>query len=381
MNQTRAVLFLPDDSSDEEIGQPLMLQSVLFCPLLTWVGRTLMARSVRRFFIACANADQERWREELTACLPAEAEVTVSADPLRLKDFLQEEGEVVVLPCAMVPAELPEGDNYAYTAPASSLRQSWYDGSGDAVKGAEKLPGFTAVYDLPRLQALELSCRDAIVKRHMAAGVRVMDPSAVYVDPRVEIGAGTTLLPGTILRGETRIGRSCEIGPNAMVRDCTVGDETVINASQANESTIGCRVKVGPFAYIRPGCTVGDDIKVGDFVELKNSVIGDGTKISHLTYVGDSDVGRRVNFGCGTVTTNYDGFKKYRCTIGDDAFLGCNTNLIAPVTVGEGSYTAAGSTITNEVPKDALAVARARQKNIEGWAAKRRESHQKKEKE
>ena len=139
---------------------------------------------------------------------------------------------------------------------------------------------------------------------------------------------------------------------------------------------MGCRTNIGPFAYVRPGSQIGDDIKVGDFVEVKNSTIGNGTKISHLTYVGDSDVGEKVNFGCGTVTTNYDGFRKYRCTIGDRAFLGCNTNLIAPVTVGEGAYTAAGSTITSEVPPDALAVARARQKNLEGWAARRRRQHE-----
>ena len=117
---------------------------------------------------------------------------------------------------------------------------------------------------------------------------------------------------------------------------------------------------------MRPGCAIGDDIKVGDFVEVKNSAIGDGTKISHLTYVGDSDVGRKVNFGCGTVTTNYDGVKKYRCTIEDGAFIGCNTNLVAPVTVGAGSYIAAGATITKDVPADALAVARAKQENKEG---------------
>ena len=126
-----------------------------------------------------------------------------------------------------------------------------------------------------------------------------------------------------------------------------------VNSSQLNESTVGEDTTVGPFAYVRPHCTIGDHCRVGDFVEVKNSVIGDGTKISHLTYVGDSDVGQRVNFGCGTVTTNYDGHKKYRCTIGDDVFLGCNTNLIAPETLGDGSYTAAGSTITDDVPDNA----------------------------
>ena len=180
------------------------------------------------------------------------------------------------------------------------------------------------------------------------------------------------LLPGTILRGRTVIGKNCEIGPNSMVRDCAVGEGVSINASQLNESTVEEGATVGPFAYIRPGCHVGPHVKVGDFVELKNSTIGEGTKISHLTYVGDSDVGGHVNFGCGTVTVNYDGAQKYRTTIGDNAFIGCNTNLVAPVKVGEGAYTAAGSTITDEVPADSLAIARTRQTVKKQWAAKRR---------
>ena len=136
---------------------------------------------------------------------------------------------------------------------------------------------------------------------------------------------------------------------------------------------MGKNTNVGPFAYVRPGCTIGDDIKVGDFVEVKNSTIGNGTKISHLTYVGDTDLGERINLGCGTVTVNYDGKKKYRCTVGDDSFIGCNTNMVAPVTIGRGSYIAAGSTITEDVPEDALAIARSRQTVLEGWAAKRRQ--------
>ena len=192
-----------------------------------------------------------------------------------------------------------------------------------------------------------------------------------------ELTGGMTLLPGTILRGHTAIGSGCEIGPNAMVRDCIVGKDTTINASQVNESTIGSHTTVGPFTYVRPNCRIGDHCRVGDFVEVKNSVIGDGTKISHLTYVGDSDVGQRVNFGCGTVTTNYDGHKKHRCTIGDDVFLGCNTNLIAPVTVEDRAYTAAGSTVTDDVPEGALAIARQRQTNIRGWADRLRKTWKK----
>ena len=204
-----------------------------------------------------------------------------------------------------------------------------------------------------------------------AQGVAFMDPDAVYVESTVTVGAGTLLLPGTILRGDTVIGENCEIGPNTMLVNCTVGEGTVINSSQCNDSSIGAHTHVGPFAYIRPDCTVGDEVKVGDFVELKNSTIGDKTKISHLTYVGDSDVGSGCNFGCGTVTVNYDGKKKYRTTIGDHCFIGCNTNLVAPVTLEDRAYTAAGSTITEDVPAGELAIARARQINKAGWHDRR----------
>lgn len=200
----------------------------------------------------------------------------------------------------------------------------------------------------------------------------MLDPQQVYIAPTVTLEAGTMLLPGTILRGDTRVGKSCELGPNTMLRDVTVGDFTTVNASQCNECTLGSRTTVGPFAYIRPDTVVGDRVKVGDFVELKNSTIGDDTKISHLTYVGDSDVGEHINFGCGTVTVNYDGAKKFRTRIGDGAFIGCNTNLVAPVTVGPGAYIAAGSTITRDVPSDSLAIARSQQTVKNQWAKKRR---------
>lgn len=206
----------------------------------------------------------------------------------------------------------------------------------------------------------------------LAAGVLMMDPSTVYVEEGVSVGEGTLLLPGTILRGNTVIGKNCEIGPNTMITDCTVGDGAVVNSSQCNESVIDSGAHVGPFAYIRPNCRVGKDVKVGDFVELKNANIGDGTKISHLTYIGDSDVGEKCNFGCGTVVVNYDGKKKYRTTIGDHCFIGCNTNLVSPVNIGDWAYTAAGSTITEDVPEGNLAIGRARQVNKDQWNDRRK---------
>lgn len=214
--------------------------------------------------------------------------------------------------------------------------------------------------------------RAEVVAGLRAQGVLFLDEAAVYIEKSVTIGAGTVILPCTILRGATQIGQNCCIGPNTMIFDCTIGDGVTVNASQMSQSTVQDGSNVGPFAYLRPDCRVGKNVKVGDFVELKNSTIGDGTKISHLTYVGDSDIGKRVNFGCGTVTVNYDGHKKFRCTVGDDVFLGCNTNLVAPVTVGDRAYTAAGSTITEEVPAGSLGIARARQVIKVKWADLRR---------
>ena len=208
----------------------------------------------------------------------------------------------------------------------------------------------------------------------MKKGVFFVDPMTTHISPLAEIGEGTRLLPGCLIYGKTVIGKKCVVGPNSMLTDAVIGDGTSVDASQLNKCSVGSSTTVGPFAYIRPDTKVGDGCRIGDFVELKNSNVGDGTKVSHLTYIGDSDLGENINVGCGVVTVNYDGKYKYRTTVKDHAFIGCNVNLVAPVTVGEGSFIAAGSTITRDVPQDSLAVARERQKDIEGWAKKRRDA-------
>lgn len=209
-----------------------------------------------------------------------------------------------------------------------------------------------------------------ILEKHVAAGVEIPCFDGVMIDPQVKIGQGTTILPGTILRGETQIGENCTIGPNSLIENSTVGDGALLNSTQCYNSVVKGGVNIGPFVHIRPNSVVGESVHLGNFVEVKNSTIDTGTKVSHLTYVGDSDVGKKVNFGCGTVTVNYTGKAKFRTTIKDNAFIGCNTNLVAPVTVGEGAYTAAGSTITEDVPDDSLGIARARQTNKLGWCKK-----------
>lgn len=216
-------------------------------------------------------------------------------------------------------------------------------------------------------QELENKRKD-INEKHMKNGVTLIDPKVTYIDENVEIGEGTVIYPGNVLEGSTKIGKNCVLGPNNRIVDSTIDDEADITNSVLLECKIGSETHVGPFAYLRPNTVVGKKARIGDFVELKNSNIGDNTKVSHLTYVGDSDVGSEVNFGCGTVTVNYDGINKSRTTIGNKVFIGCNTNLIAPVTLEDGAYTAAGTTITSNVPKDSLAIGRVRQEIKEGWA-------------
>lgn len=219
---------------------------------------------------------------------------------------------------------------------------------------------------------IQLSQADRILRLRkaeelMAAGVSIIDPEHTYVEQDVEVGQDSTLYPGTMLQGHTVVGKNCKIGPDTQLTDVTCGEFTHLNRVYAHECTIGNYNEIGPFVHLRPGTVLHDHIKIGNFVEVKNSTVDDGTKLPHLIYCGDSDLGKNVNFGCGTVTVNFDGKDKHRCTIDDHAFIGCNTNLVAPVHVGERAFTAAGSTITKDVPAKALSVARAHQKNIENW--------------
>lgn len=209
------------------------------------------------------------------------------------------------------------------------------------------------------------------ILEYMEAGVTFLDIDTVFIDDGVKIGEGTVIEPCVQIRGKTEIGAHCLIGQNSRIENSILSDEVKVLSSVVLESRIGSGTNVGPFAYLRPNSVVGRNCKIGDFVEVKNSTLGDGTKASHLTYIGDSDLGNDINLGCGVVFVNYDGTNKYRSTIEDGAFIGCNTNLVSPVNVGKGAYIAAGTTVTKNVPEDALCVGRARQKVIEGWAEER----------
>ncbi len=224
-----------------------------------------------------------------------------------------------------------------------------------------------------RIQLMELNeyAKKQEIAYHLAAGVEIPYSDGVVIEKGVEIGTDTLILPGTIIKANSKIGKNCVIGPNSVIEDSVIGDGVKLNATQCEQCIVKDGANIGPFVHIRPNSVIGENVHLGNFVEVKNSNIDTGTKVSHLTYVGDSDVGKRVNFGCGTVTVNYSGKAKYRTTIGDDVFIGCNTNLVAPVTVGNGAYTAAGSTITEDVPEDSLGIARARQVNKIGWKVKK----------
>ncbi|MCR4426477.1 MAG: bifunctional UDP-N-acetylglucosamine diphosphorylase/glucosamine-1-phosphate N-acetyltransferase GlmU [Firmicutes bacterium] len=204
------------------------------------------------------------------------------------------------------------------------------------------------------LASAERVMRDRKRWEVMDSGVTLVDPGSTFIDMDVRIGRDTVILPFTIIQGSTSIGESCSVGPYVNIRDAVVGD--------------GC--KIGPFSFIRPGTVLADSVKVGDFVEVKNAKIATGSKVPHLTYVGDAIIGSGVNVGAGTITCNYDGYKKHTTVIEDGAFIGANSNLVAPVTVGREAYVATGSTVTTDVPPGSLAIARARQENKEGWVAK-----------
>ncbi|UQZ84905.1 Bifunctional protein GlmU [Paenibacillus konkukensis] len=228
------------------------------------------------------------------------------------------------------------------------------------------------VNDRVALSEAEHIMRERINREHMLGGVTLIDPASTYIGADVQIGADTIVLPGTVLKGATVIGEDCVIGPNTEIEDSTIGSGVQVKQSVLSQAKVGDQTSIGPFAYLRPGANLGNGVKIGDFVEIKNATLADEVKVSHLSYIGDAVIGKNVNFGCGAITVNYDGFNKQLTEVEEDAFIGSNVNLIAPVKIGKGAYVVAGSTITHNVPANDLAIARERQVNKEGYAEKLR---------
>jgi len=254
-----------------------------------------------------------------------------------------------------------------------SVVQSLIDNSNRADEyETDEITGF-CVFDCLSLADANNIAHTDICSTLMSNGVVLVSPETTYISYNSEISPGTTIMPNTIIKDNTKIGSACVIGPNTQITNCKIADNVTVNSSVLMESIVEEGATIGPFAYIRPNSRIGNNVKIGDFVEIKNATLEEGTKVSHLTYVGDADVGKHVNFGCGTVLVNYDGKNKFRSTIEDDAFIGCNTNLVSPVTVHKGAFIAAGSTITEDIPDNSLAIARARQVNKLGWKRNKEE--------
>ncbi len=219
------------------------------------------------------------------------------------------------------------------------------------------------VNDLKQLSEAEEVMRRRINRDLMLSGVRLMDPATTYIDAGVQVGSGTVIYPQTVIEGESIIGKNCTIGPSVFLKNVAMGNGVKVKYTEAEDAGADEDSVIGPFAYLRPGTSLGAGVKVGDFVEVKNSSLGESTKVPHLTYVGDADVGPEVNFGAGSIVVNYDGRKKHRTRVEEGAFIGCNSNLIAPITIGKGAYVAAGTTLNQDVPEYALAIGRAPQEN------------------
>lgn len=228
-----------------------------------------------------------------------------------------------------------------------------------------------AVNSRDQLAQVEAIMRRRILKDHMDNGVTIIDPENTYIEKTVKIGLDTIIYPGALLTGKTVIGEDCIIGHNSRIENSHIGEGAEVQSSTIINSRVDRGSRIGPYAYLRPDSHIGKQVKIGSFVEVKNSKVGDHSSASHLAYIGDADVGKNVNIGCGVVFVNYDGKNKNRSIVEDNAFVGSNANLVAPVTVRQNGYVACGSTITDEVPQGSLAIARGRQENKEGWVYKK----------
>ena len=385
LNGLSAVIFVPDDTAKTGLPQPLLFQKILGAPLLQWLTETLYCGGVGRFFLVC----HDRFVAQAKACLPKEAEVmtTMDSSPADLLHvFLstaeEEEEDITVIagPVIFAP-QLARHNGTPQSAPVYRANREClmealdenFSFSRFLRENCGTMSDFDGFYTVDSAAALlnlaELLRRDHVL-RLQKQGVEIYDADNCYIEPSVRIEPGAKLLPGAILRGDTIIRSEALIGPWSIVENSEIGEGSTVNASQVYGSKVAAQVNIGPYAHIRPDSVLERGVKIGNFVEVKNSTVGENTWASHLSYIGDAQIGSRCNLGCGTVTVNFDRKEKHKTTVGDDAFIGCHSALIAPVTVGNGAYIAAGSTVTSDVPDNALAIARSRQTNKKDWASK-----------
>lgn len=404
--------------------QPRCLYPLLFRPLIRWVYDNCVDAGIDEIRVVPA-----RIAEGLRQALPEDA-VIIPSRPGAVMEFLEAHQDADVLVASGdtpfifpgillggLAAHRESGDDCTVIGAAwkaaegaeeglYTTRAGWFRGEmlchsmkealsrgkgdeGDLTNAVEAAGGKVGHWispdhraalratDRQQLGLLSDFARDMVFEYHYFRDVDIPVTDGVIIDPRAVIGPGTQILPGTVIKGKSVVGGGCVIGPNSWIEDSTIGDRCTINASYILGSAVGDGVEVGPFTRVRPGSKLGAGVKIGNFVEVKNSTVGPGTKSAHLTYIGDADVGAGVNFGCGVCIANYDGKEKHRTAIGDGCFLGCNTNLVAPVTLGDGAYIAAGTTVTKDVPADALCIGRSRETIL----PERAKEHQKDSKE
>ena len=388
MANRSAVLFVPDDTRRTGSSLPLLLQPVLGVPLLKWLTEALLRAEVGRFFLITAP----EWEAAAEACFPEGAQLMKASEENpsdRLHVFLStaEEAEehvlVVTGPVVYVPFYSAHSTERASNACMISRRDlmraldeniqigHFLRRAGEPCAGED---GFFALRSLDELPAWQPILTQDYLRVLNRAGVTLWDWNAVWVQPGISVGRGTVLLPGTVLEGRTAVGEDCTIGPNTRVTDSVIGDGCTVEQSRLNGVELADRVSVGPFANLRPGAVLGPETKAGAFVELKNTTLGAGTQVPHLSYLGDSSVGAGANIGCGTVTANFDRADKFPTIIGDRAFVGCNTTLVAPVELGQGAYIGAGSVVTEDIPAQALGISRPRLQTKKDWASKHKKA-------
>ena len=380
-----AVIFVPDDTAKTGLPQPLLLQNVLGAPLLAWLTDSLYHDGIGRFFLVC----HDKYVEQACHCLPAHAEVmtTMDSNPADLlhvflsttdtdeTDITVVAGPVIYAPMLARSSGTPVAAN-VFRADRELLMDSLDENFvfsrflKDNCAVLSDYDGYFMVDSPAAALDMAIMLRRDRALRLMKLGVEIFDPDNCYISPGVRFESGVKLLPGCVLRGRTIVRADSVIGPWSVIEDSEIGENVKVYNSMVSGSKIAADSLIGPYAHIRDGCEIGRGVRIGNFVEVKNAKIQEKTMASHLSYIGDAEIGSGCNLGSGTATVNFDRVSKHKTTIKDNAFVGCHTALVAPVTVGAGAYIAAGSVITEDVPENALGIARSRQSNKKDWAAK-----------
>lgn len=388
MNGLSAVIFISDDCGKTGYPQPTMLSPLMGIPLLTWLSHALFEGGFGRFFLV----GHEPFLSKAKTCMPPRAEIMTSAnsDPadqlhvfLSTADDAEEDVTIIAGPTLYLPMASVSGgvsDTASYLVQRESLMEAldsefsfsrFLHAHGKVLTDREGFFSLESPGDFPDL--LHLLRKDQAL-RFNKLGITIPDPNSCYIDPTVRLEKGATLLPGTVLRGNTLIRAGAVIGPWSVIDNSEIGEGSTVATSHVYNSLIGQGAFVGPYSHVRGGTELGRGSHIGSFVETKNAKLGENSWASHLAYLGDVEVGDHCNLGCGTATANYDRVEKHKTTIGDHAFIGCHTVLVAPVKVGNGAYIGAGSTITEDVPENALGIARSRQSNKKDWSTKHKKS-------